>query len=97
LDLQQKSFFLKRLPLRLIKKKELNRAKSDTTGAKAHTTPPNKTRRSYSKAGEKDAVSAMGGANTGRSNEEDNPLEELPHDAHRPHDTRPRSSQTTIF
>jgi hypothetical protein len=43
-------------------------------------------------------VKAMGGANTGRSNEEDegNPPDELPNDAHRPHDTRPRSSQTTF-
>jgi hypothetical protein len=43
-----------------------------------------------SKAGEKDVVNAMGEANTGRSNEEEevNPPEELPHDAHHPHDTR---------
>jgi hypothetical protein len=41
----------------------------------------------------------MGGANTGRSNEEeeDNPPEEMPHDAHRPHDARPRSAQITTF
>jgi hypothetical protein len=40
----------------------------------------------------------MGGANTGRSNEEEevNRPEELPHDAHHPHDTRPWSSQTTF-
>jgi hypothetical protein len=40
----------------------------------------------------------MGGANTGCFNEEEeeeeeeeeaNPPEELPHDAHRPHDTKP--------
>jgi hypothetical protein len=43
-------------------------------------------------------MNAMGGANTGRSNEEEevDPPEELPHDTHRPHDTRPRSSQTTF-
>jgi hypothetical protein len=40
----------------------------------------------------------MGGANTGHSNKEEevDPPEELPHDAHRPHDTSPRSSQTTF-
>jgi hypothetical protein len=75
-----------------------NRAKTDITGAKTYTTPPNKTRRPYPKTGEKYAVNVMGEANTGRSNKEEyNPLEELPHDVHCLHDTRPRSSQTIIF
>jgi hypothetical protein len=74
-----------------------NWAKTDITGAKPTQHHPTKTRRPYPKAGEKDSVNAIGGANTGCSNEEEvNPLEELPHDAHRPHDTRPRNSQATF-
>jgi hypothetical protein len=58
-----------------------NRAKTDTTGAKAHPTPPNQNGTTSYQSRREDAVSAMGGANTGRSDkdEETNPPEEPRH------------------
>jgi hypothetical protein len=58
-----------------------NWAKIDITGAKPTQHHSTKTRRPPNQSQREDAVSAMGGANTGCSNEDEevNPLEELRH------------------